>query len=137
VRNRLIAAGLVAIPARARRQRSSASVRSGSAATSACTRSAWSANPERFQPPYRSGATEPSRRQRCISLTTKLTLTSNLAAVARREAPASTARTTRLRRSPEYGRVIHRWPPRPSDQFESQQLHVVNPKSIPSIRIPL
>jgi hypothetical protein len=32
-------------------------------------------------------------------------LTSNLAAVARREAPFSTARTTRSRKSTEYGRA--------------------------------
>ena len=38
--------------------------------------SAWTSSGERFHPP----------RQRCISLTTKLTLTSNLAAVARRDA---------------------------------------------------
>jgi hypothetical protein len=76
-------------------------------------------------------------RQRCISLTTKLMLTSNLAAAARRDSPASTARTTRSRRSTEYGRAIHRWPPSPSSQFESQQPHVVNPKSIPLNREPL
>jgi hypothetical protein len=102
-------------------------VRSGSTISSSRTRAAWSANAGRFQPPYRSGATLPRRRQRCISLITKLTLTSNVAAVDRHEAPASTARTTRSRRSNEYGRVIDRWPPRPSDQFESQQPHVVNP----------
>lgn len=74
-------------------------------------------------------------RQRCISLTTKLGLTSYWAAVAWREAPPSTARTTRSRRSIEYGRVIHRWPPQSSSQFESQQPHVVNPKSIPSFQM--
>jgi hypothetical protein len=100
-------------------------------------RSAWAVSGERFQPPYRSGATLPQRCQRCISLTTKLTLTSNFAAVARQDAPASTERTTRSRSSTEYGRVIHRWPPRPSDQLESQQPHVVNPKSIPSTQEPL
>jgi len=42
-------------------------------------------------------------------LITKL-LTSNLRAVARRDRPASTARTTRSRKSTEYGRVIHPWP---------------------------
>src|SRR5919106_2430227 len=72
-----------------------------------------------------------------ISLTAKLMLTSNLAAVARRDAPLSTARTTRSRKSTEYGRAIRRWPPRPSSQFESQQPHVVNPKSIPPNRDPL
>jgi hypothetical protein len=70
-------------------------------------------------------------------LITKLTLTSNLRAAARRDRPASTARTTRPRKSTEYGRVIHRWPPYPSSQLESQQPPVVNPSSIPSIRIPL
>jgi hypothetical protein len=74
------------------------------------------------------------RRQRLI---TKLRLTSNLAAVARRDAPAATARTTRSRRSTEYGRAIHRWPPSSTSQFESQQPHVVNPKSIPLNREPL
>jgi hypothetical protein len=53
VRNRLIAAGLTWIAAADRRRRSTAIVRSGSAATSACTRPAWSASAERFQPPYR------------------------------------------------------------------------------------
>jgi hypothetical protein len=62
-----------------------------------------------FQPPYRAGATVPSRRQRCISLITKLTLTAKLRAAARRASPASTARTTRSRRSIEYGRVITTW----------------------------
>jgi hypothetical protein len=90
-----------------------------------------------FQPPIRSGWIVPRWCQRCISLTTKLMLTSNLAAAARRDAPSSTARTTRSRRSTEYGRAIHCWPPRPSSQFESQQPHVVNPKSIPLNREPL
>jgi hypothetical protein len=58
-------------------------------------------------------------------------------AVARRDAPTSTARTTRSRKSTEYGRAIHGWPPRSSRQFESQQPHVVNPKSIPLNREPL
>jgi hypothetical protein len=85
----------------------------------------------------RAGSSVPSARQRCISLTTKLTLTSNLAAAARRDSPASTARTMRARRSTEYGRAIHGWPPWSSSQFESQQPHVVNPKSIPRNREPL
>jgi hypothetical protein len=46
-------------------------------------------------------------------------------------------RTTRPRKSTEYGHVIHRWPPYPSSQLESQHPPVVNPSSIPSIRIPL
>jgi hypothetical protein len=136
-RNRLIAEGLTSIPAAASRVRSSALVRSGSAAKSACTRSACAASFARLPPPIRSGASVPRRRQRCISLITKLGLTSNLAAVARRDAPPSTVRTTRSRRSTEYGRAIHGWPPRPSRQLESQQPHVVNPKSIPSNRIML
>ena len=36
-----------------------------------------------------------------------------------REAPPSTPRTTRSRRSIEYGRVIHSWPPQTSSQLES------------------
>jgi hypothetical protein len=67
---------------------------------------------------------DPRRRQRCISLITKLTLTLNLAAVARRDAPPSTERTTRSRRSTEYGRVIHRWPPRPGDQLNHNNLQL-------------
>ena len=136
-RNRPSAERLVRTPLAARPPRRSSRVRSGRAATRASTRSAWGTRRERFQPPYRSGATVPRRRPRCISLTTKLTLTSNLAALARQDAPASTERTTRARRSKEYGRAIHRWPPRPSNQFESQQPHVVNPKSIPSNQEPL
>jgi len=66
-------------------------------------------------------------RQRCISLITKLGLTSYLAAAARRDAPASTARTTPSRKSTEQGRAIHRWSPSPSSQSESQQSSVVNP----------
>ena len=50
-------------------------------ATNASTCSAVASSGERYQPPYRSGVTLACRRQRCISLTTKLTLTSNLAAV--------------------------------------------------------
>jgi len=46
----------------------------------------------------RLGSSVPLWRQRCSSLTTQLGLTSNFAAVARREAPASTARTIRCRR---------------------------------------
>jgi hypothetical protein len=69
---------------------------------------------DRFQPPIGSACTVPRWRQRCISLTTKLMLTSNLAAVARRDAPFSTARTTRSRKSTEYGRAIRCWPPRPA-----------------------
>jgi len=88
-------------------------------------------------PPIRSGCTVPRRRQRCISLIAKLGLTSYWAAVARRDAPASTARTTRSRKSTEYGRAMHGWPPRSSRQFESQQPNVVNPKSIPPNREPL
>src|SRR5919106_4475325 len=136
-RNRPIPDRLAAIPSAASRRRSSAIVRSGSAATRACTRSACAASVDRFQPPTRSACTVPRWCQRCISLTTKLMLTSNLAAVARRDAPPSTQRTTRSRKSTEYGRAIHRWPPRPSSQFESQQPHVVNPKSILPNRDPL
>jgi hypothetical protein len=102
-------------------------VRSGMAATKPRTCSAAASSGERFQPPYRSGATLPCRRQRCISLTTKLMLTSNLAALARHDArPLPRAPPARAD-SKEYGRVIHRWPPRPSDQFESQQPCVVIP----------
>jgi hypothetical protein len=125
------------MPFAASRWRSSAIVRSGSAASTACTCSACAASLARLWPPMRSGRSVPCQCQRCISLTTKLGLTSYLAAVARRDAPASTARTTRSRKSTEYGRVIHRWPPRPSDHLESQQSPVVNPKSIPSIQEPL
>jgi hypothetical protein len=82
---------------------------------------------ERRPPPSRSSATVPRCRQRWQSLITKLTLTSNLRAAARRNSPGSTARTTRSRKSTEYGRVIHRWPPCPSSQLKSQQPHVVNP----------
>jgi hypothetical protein len=49
------------------------------------------ADPPRLQVPW--------SRQCCISLTTKLMLTSNLAAAARRDIAASTTRTTRSRRS--------------------------------------
>ena len=119
------------------RLRSSAIVRSGAAASRARTRSACAVSVDRFQPPIRSGCTVPRHCQRCISLITKLMLTSNLAAAARRDAPPSTARTTRSRRSTEYGRAIHRRPPRPSSQFEPQQPLVVNPKSIPLNREPL
>ena len=109
-------------------------VRSGnSAASSAHTRSAWTSSRERFHPPYRSGATEPRRRQRCISLITKLTLTSNLAAVARRNPPALYLRAQRARADPPNTVVSSiAGPSTPSDQFESQQTHAVNPQLIPS-----
>jgi hypothetical protein len=136
-RNRPTPDRLTAIPSAASRLRRSAIVRSGAAATKARTRSPCAARVARLLPPIRSGCTVPRRRQRCSSLTTKLMLTSYLAAVARRDAPASTARTTRSRRPTEYGRAIHRWPPSPSSKFESQQPHVVNPKSIPLNREPL
>jgi hypothetical protein len=48
--------------------------------------------------------------------------------------PRLTARTTRSRRSTEYGRAIHGWLSLSSSQFKSQQPHVVNPKSIRQIR---
>ena len=137
IRNRPRAERLTAMPAAASRPRSSPIVRSGAAASNARTRSACPASFARLRPPMRSGCSVPSRRQRCISLITKLGLTSNLAAVARRDAPASTARTTRSRTSTEYGRAIHGWPPSSSSQFKSQQPHVVNPKSIPLNREPL
>ena len=76
-RNRLSAAGLTSAPSAASRVRSSARVTSGSAAIRARTRSAWTSSVERFQPPYRSGSTEPIRLKRCISLITKLVLTLN------------------------------------------------------------
>ena len=57
-------------------------------------------------PPADLGASVPWPRQRCSSFTTQLGLSSNFAAVARRKAPASTARTSRSRRSSEYGRAI-------------------------------
>jgi hypothetical protein len=137
MRKRPIAERLATMPAAASRLRSSAIVRSGSAARSACTRSAWAARVERLAPPSRAGLSVPLSRQRRISLTTKLTLTSNLAAAFRRDCPASTVRTMRARRSTEYGLAIHGWPPLPSSQVESQQPHVVNPKSIPLNREPL
>ena len=137
MRKRLIADGLTSMPAAARRVFSSAMVMSGVAASSAWTRSAWSASLARRPPPTGSGSSVPLPRQRCTSLTTQLGLTSNFAAIARREAPAATARTIRSRRSTDYGRVIPGWPPQPSSQRESQQPHVVNPKSIPSTRIVL
>jgi hypothetical protein len=69
---------LVAIPSSASRCRSSAIVRSGSAATSARRRSPCAASVDCFQPPIRSGWIVPRWCQRGISLTTKLMLTSNL-----------------------------------------------------------
>jgi hypothetical protein len=137
LRKRLIADGLTWMSSAARRPCNSARVLSGAAASSASTRSAWSASLARRPPLTGSGSSVPLWRQRCSNLTTQLGLTSNLAAVARREAPASTARTIRSRRSIEYGRVIHGWPPQSSSQLESHQSHVVNPKSIPCDRIVL
>jgi hypothetical protein len=93
------------------------------------------ASEQGLQSPIRSGWIVPRWCQRCISLTTKLVLTSNLAAAAPRDAPPATARTTRARRSTEYGRALRCWSPRPSSPFESQQPHVVNPKPIPLARI--
>jgi hypothetical protein len=101
LRNRLIADGLTAMPSAASRVLSSAIVLSGVAASSAWTSSAWSASLARRPPPAGSGSSVPFWCQRCTSLTTQLGLTSNVAAVARREAPASTARTIRSRRSIE------------------------------------
>jgi hypothetical protein len=46
------------------------------------------ASEQGLQPPIRSGWIVPRWCQRCISLTTKLVLTSNLAAAARRDAPS-------------------------------------------------
>jgi len=133
-RNRLLPAGLAAIFSAASRARSSA-IRLGR------DQSLHPLGMRRQRRPLPAAVL--ARLDRALALpalhqlVTKLTLTSNLAAVARRDAPTSTERTTRWRRSTEYGRVIHGWPPRPSPQFESQQPHVVNPKSIPSNRIML
>ena len=51
--------------------------------------------------PRRPGMAEPVARTRSSSLTTQLALTPNRAAAARREAPACTAVTSRVRRSIE------------------------------------
>jgi hypothetical protein len=81
--------------------------------------------------------TMPLRRQRCISLITKLTLTSNRRAVARRGSPSPNGPYC------PFAQVHRIWSCHPSlasipsSQLGSQQPHVVNPYSIPAIRIPL
>ena len=52
-------------------------------------------------PIYTLAATLPVARHRCAHFTTVLTLTRNDAAAARHDAPASTASTTRSRKSNE------------------------------------
>ena len=54
-------------------------------------------------PPLGFGAMLPVARRRCIHLIAELALTSNHSAASRREAPDSTASTTRSRNSKEHG----------------------------------
>src|SRR6202023_3799563 len=58
-------------------------------------------------PPIGLAATLPVRRNRCDHRTTLLTPMLNRLAASRQLAPATTAATTRIRRSSEYGFVIH------------------------------
>src|ERR1700732_1680264 len=62
-------------------------------------------------PPIGSAATLPVRRNRCAHRTTLLTPMLNRLAASRQLAPVTTAATTRVRRSSEYGFVIHPGPP--------------------------
>ena len=62
--------------------------------------------PGEQQPPICAGAMLPVARTRRISVAAAVALTSKRCAAARAELPASTARTSRCRRSAESGAVI-------------------------------
>jgi hypothetical protein len=68
--------------------------------------SAWASSSGRRWPPILAGAVLPVRRTRCISLTAADGLTSNRKTACRIDAPPSTARTIRSRRSRDNGAVM-------------------------------
>src|SRR5262249_58180991 len=80
----------------------SSSVRSGCRAISANKKVACASSGETL-PPLGLGAMLPVACRRCIHLIAELALTSNQSAASRREAPATTAFTTRSRNSKEHG----------------------------------
>jgi len=87
----------------------SSSVRSGCSAISASKQSACFSSGEML-PPVGLAATLPVSCQRCIHLTAELALTSKRSAASRRDAPVSTASSTRSRKSKEQGFGIDRPP---------------------------
>src|SRR5215211_7106089 len=95
----------------------SSSVRSGCSIISASSTVAWSSSGE-VLPPRRLAAKSPSDRQRCTQRIAELSLTPNRSPAACRVAPASTAQTTRSRRSCEYGFAIPA--PKPVERALSQ-----------------
>jgi hypothetical protein len=80
----------------------------------------------RRRPPIGFAEVEPVCRSR---LTQRITVDSpspSNRATARQDCPSLTSATARSRKSSEYGRVIHSWPP-PSQQFESDNSPRRNP----------
>jgi hypothetical protein len=105
---------LVTISLACRRRRSSASVRSGSAANRSRTVASCGARVDVPCPPDFAGSTVPASRHWVSSFETKLTLTANRSATCVYFKPSKMPWITRSRRSIEYGFGTHGWPPRPA-----------------------
>jgi hypothetical protein len=88
-----------------RASRSSANVASGRAVMSAANRSSWPAKTRERNFVCFRGAIEPASRRRCTNRWTYARLTANVAAISSASPLASHARTTRSRRSIEYGAI--------------------------------
>lgn len=102
LKNRSTELSVVCTPRSSRSRRTiSASVKSGSLATSSNNQGAWASSGERLLPARRRGLTLPVLSCNSTHRIADEGLTSNRSAAARREHPAATAATTRARRSVE------------------------------------